>query len=189
MAKTYQGRDPHSRSGDDDCLGGEGSRRKSKRNTTTTNESRESTNGTPTKKKSKTVKGGAMDDEATEEGINTGNEGNDDNADAQHGVTDETATEKGDSARNNGDATHNNVEGGQINTNVSQGIGLKETDHSPTQAVRKPGFSNLEKHVISSNTNISPIFAITRALNLKTITPSHQAVFKKRQPEPLILQR
>ena len=181
MAKTVTGRDPTRRGGDDDRRGGENDSRKNKRDTTPKNER--------SKKKSKTATGGAMDDEATEEGISTGNEGNDDNADAQHGVTDETATEKGDSARNDGDATHNNVEGGQINTNVSQGIGLKETDNSPTQAVRKPDFSNLEKHVISSNTNISPIFAITRALNLKTITPSHQAVFEKRQPEPLILQR
>jgi len=187
MAKTVTGRDPTRRGGDDDRRGGDSTRRKNQRDTTTTDERLRS--GTPTKKKSKTAKDGAMDDEATEEGISTENEGNDDNADAQHGVTDETATEKGDSARNNGDATHNNVEGGQINTNVSQGIGLKETDHSPTQAVRKPGFSNLEKHVFSSNTNISPIFAITRALNLKTITPSHQAVFEKRHPEPLILQR
>ena len=181
MAKTYTGRDPPSRSGDNDRRGGEGNRRKNKRDTTTKNER--------SKKKTKTATGGAMDDEATEEGISTRNEGNDDNADAQHDVTDETATEKGDSARNGGDATRNSVEGGQINTNVSQGIGLKETDNSPTQAVRKPDFSNLEKHVISSNTNISPIFAITRALNLKTITPSHQAVFEKRHPEPLILQR
>lgn len=189
MARTYTGRVPPSRSGDDDRRGGDSNRRKNKRDTTTTDERDGSTSGTPTKKKSKAAKGGAMDDEATEEGISTENEGNDDNAKAQHGVTDETATEKGDSARNNGDATDNNVEGGQINTNVSQGIGLKETDHSPTQAVRKTGFSNLEKHVISSNTNISPIFANTRALNLKTITPSHQAVFEKWQQEPLILQR
>ena len=168
------------RGGDDDRQGGDSNRRTNKRNATTKNE--RSTNGTPINKKSKAAKGGAMDEEATEEGISTKNEGNDDNAKAQHGVMDKTATEEGDSARNNGDATENNAE--------------KETNQNPTLAVRKPSFSNLEKHVISSNTNISPIFAITRALNLETITPSHQAVVKKRRvvplnylSHPLILQR
>ncbi len=126
-----------------------------------------------------------MDVEGTTNGISTENEGDDVNAKAQHHVTNETATVEGDSTGNNGDATDDNVEGGEINNNESQGIGSKETVENTTLAVRKPSFSNLEKHDISSNTNISPIFVITRALDLQTIMPSHQAVMEKRRLLPL----
>ena len=37
-----------------------------------------------------------------------------------------------------------------------------------TPKVRKPGFSNPEKHDIQSITNTSPFFAVTRALSLYT---------------------
>jgi hypothetical protein len=43
-----------------------------------------------------------------------------------------------------------------------------------TPKVRKPGFSNLEKHDIQSITNTSPFFAVTRALNLYTTIPCHK---------------
>ena len=167
--------------GDDEHRrGGEGNRRKSKRNTTANNERDESTSGAPINKKSKaTTQGideqvkkndtetatnrkqndgddenankqsGAMDDRVTEEGISTENECVDDNAKAQHGVTNETPTVEGESTGNNGDTKDNNVEGGQIRTNDSQSV------ESKTLAVRKSSFSNLEKHDISSNTNIT----------------------------------
>ena len=131
----------------------------------------------------------AMDEKVTEEGISTKNECDDDNAKAQHGMTNETTTVEGESTGNNGDTTNNNDEGGQINTNDGQGDGSKETDKNPTLAVRKPSFSNLEKHVISSNTNISTIFVITRALNLQKISSSHKAVVNKQRVVPLVLQR
>ena len=55
-----------------------------------------------------------MDEKATEEGIRTENECDNDNAKAQHGVTNETATVEGESTGNNGDTKDNNVEGGKL---------------------------------------------------------------------------
>ncbi len=92
------------------------------------------------------------------------NDGDDDNASSQGGATDETATEEGVSAENNSDASDNNDEAEVINSNP----------------VRKPGFSYLVKQVLQYITNTPPFFAVTRALNLKTITPWHKAVLKKR---------
>jgi hypothetical protein len=92
-------------------------------------------------------------------------DGDEDNAISQGGATDEIDAEEGDSAENNGNATDNNVE-------------MEEIDTNP---VRKPSFSYLEKQVLQSNTNVSPFYSVTRAQNLKTITPCHQAVLKKRQ--------
>ena len=190
--------------GDDEHRrGGEGNRRKSKRNTTANNERDESTSGAPINKKSKaTTQGideqvkkndtetatnrkqndgdddnankqsGAMDDRVTEEGISTENECVDDNAKAQHGVTNETPTVEGEST----------VEGGQIRTNDSQSV------ESKTLAVRKSSFSNLEKHDISSNTNISAIFVDTRALYLQETSSSHKAVVDEHRVVPFILQ-
>ena len=196
--------------GDDEHRrGGEGNRRKSKRNTTANNERDESTSGAPINKKSKaTTQGideqvkkndtetatnrkqndgdddnankqsGAMDDRVTEEGISTENECVDDNAKAQHGVTNETPTVEGEST----------VEGGQIRTNDSQSVESKEKDKNPTLAVRKSSFSNLEKHDISSNTNISAIFVDTRALYLQETSSSHKAVVDEHRVVPFILQ-
>ena len=190
--------------GDDEHRrGGEGNRRKSKRNTTANNERDESTSGAPINKKSKaTTQGideqvkkndtetptnrkqndgdddnankqsGAMDDRVTEEGISTENECVDDNAKAQHGVTNDTPTVEGEST----------VEGGQIRTNDSQSV------ESKTLAVRKSSFSNLEKHDISSNTNISAIFVDTRAMYLQETSSSHKAVVDKHRVVPFILQ-
>ena len=92
-------------------------------------------------------------------------DGDEDNAISQGGATDEIDAEEGDSAENNGNATDNNVE-------------MEEIDTNP---VRKPSFSYLEKKVLQSDTNVSPFYSVTRAQNLKTITPCHQAVLKKRQ--------
>ena len=199
------------RGGDDEHRrGGEGNRRKSKRNTTANNERDESTSGAPINKKSKaTTQGideqvkkndtetptnrkqndgdddnankqsGAMDDKVTEEGISTENECVDDNAKAQHGVTNETPTVEGEST----------VEGGQIRTNDSQSVESKEKDKNPTLAVRKSSFSNLEKHDISSNTNISAIFVDTRALYLQETWSSHKAVVDEHRVVSLVLQR
>ena len=190
--------------GDDEHRrGGEGNRRKSKRNTTANNERDESTSGAPINKKSKaTTQGideqvkkndtetatnrkqndgdddnankqsGAMDDRVTEEGISTENECVDDNAKAQHGVTNDTPTVEEKST----------VEGGQIRTNDSQSV------ESKTLAVRKSSFSNLEKHDISSNTNISAIFVDTRALYLQETSSSHKAVVDEHRVVPFILQ-
>jgi hypothetical protein len=80
-------------------------------------------------------------------------------------ATDDNVEEVGVSAENNGDATDDNVEGGEINNN----------------SVRIPGFSYLEKLVLHSITNTPPFFAVTRALDLKTITPYHKAVLKTRR--------
>ena len=93
------------------------------------------------------------------------NDGNDDNASSQGDAMDEKAAEEGVSAENNCNASDNNVEVEEINNNP----------------VRKPGFSYLEKQVLQSITNTPPFFAVTRALNLKTITPCHKAVLKKRR--------
>ena len=131
---------------------------------------------------------GAMDDKVTEEGISTENECVDDNAKAQHGVTNETPTVEGESTGNNGDTKDNNVEGGQIRTNDSQSVESKEKDKNPTLAVRKSSFSNLEKHDISSNTNISAIFVDTRALYLQETSSSHKAVVDEHRVVPFILQ-
>ena len=114
-----------------------------------------------------------MDDKVTEEGISTENECVDDNAKAQHGVTNETPTVEGEST----------VEGGQIRTNDSQSV------ESKTLAVRKSSFSNLEKHDISSNTNISAIFVDTRALYLQETSSSHKAVVDEHRVVSLVLQR
>ena len=186
MART-SGDDEHRR-------GGEGNRRKSKRNTTANNEGDESTSGAPINKKSKAddnanKQSGAMDDKVTEKGISTENECVDDNAKAQHGVTNETPTVEGESTGNNGDTEDNNVEGGQIRTNDSQSVESKEKDKNPTLAVRKSSFSNLEKHDISSNTNISAIFIDTRALYLQETSSSHKAVVDEHRVVSLVLQR
>ena len=93
------------------------------------------------------------------------NNGNDDNASSQGDAMDEKAAEEGVSAKNNGDASDNNDEAEEINNNP----------------VRKPGFSYPEKHVLQYIANTPPFFAVNRTLNLKTITPWHKAVLKKRR--------
>ena len=125
--------------------------RRSKRHTS-------SSTGTPAKKKQK----------GTTAETPTGpkqNDGNDDNASSQEGATDKKSTEKGVSAENNGDTSNNNNEAEEINKNP----------------VRKPGFSYVEKQVLQSITNTPPFFAVTRVMNLNTITPCHKAVVKKRR--------
>ncbi len=42
-----------------------------------------------------------------------------------------------------------------------------------TPTVRKPGFSDLEKHDIQSISNTSPFFAVARALKLHATMPCH----------------
>ena len=200
------------RGGDDEHRrGGEGNRRKSKRNTTASGapinkKSKATTQGideqvkkndteTATNRKQNdgddenaNKQSGAMDDRVTEEGISTENECVDDNAKAQHGVTNETPTVEGESTGNNGDTKDNNVEGGQIRTNDSQSVESKEKDKNPTLAVRKSSFSNLEKHDISSNTNISAIFVDTRAPYLQETSSSHKAVVDEHRVVSFILQ-
>jgi len=88
------------------------------------------------------------------------NDGNDDNASSQGDAMDEKAAEEGVSAENNSDASDNVI------------------NNTP---VRKLGFSYPEKHVLQYITNTPPFFAVNRTLNLKTITPWHKAVLKKRR--------
>jgi hypothetical protein len=148
--------DDNGRGGNNDRRGGNDGRRgddrrKSKRHTSPST-------GTQAKKKTKGTTAETPTDPKQ-------NDGNVDNATSQGGATDEKAAEEGVSAENNGNASDNNVEVEEINNNP----------------VRKPGFSYLEKQVLQAITNIPPFFAVTRALNLKTITPCHQAVLKKRR--------
>ena len=117
-----------------------------------------SSTGTPAKKKTKGTPTKTPTDPKQ-------NDGDNNNAIRQGGATDEIAAEEGVSVENNGNATDNNVEVREIDTNL----------------VRKTGFSYLEKQVLQSITNISTFFAVTRALELKTIKPCHQAVFKKQR--------
>ena len=165
--------------------GGEGNRRKSKRNTTAS--------GAPINKKSKATTQG-IDEQVKKNDTETPtnrkqNDGDDDNANKQSGAMDDRVTEEGISTENefvddNAKAQHgeSTVEGGQIRTNDSQSV------ESKTLAVRKSSFSNLEKHDISSNTNISAIFVDTRALYLQETSSSHKAVVNKRRVVPFILQ-
>ena len=100
-----------------------------------------------------TRQGSATDENTAEGGISAEN------------ATDDIVEEVGVSAENNGNTTDDNVEGGEIYNN----------------SVRIPGFSYLEKLVLQSITNTPPFFAVTRALDLKTITPYHKAVLKTRR--------
>ena len=110
--------------------------------------------GTQTKRKKINTTAKSATDENTAEGdISAEN------------ATDDYVEEVGVSAEKNGDATDDNVEGGEINNN----------------SVRIPGFSYLEKLVLQSITNTPPFFAVTRALDLNTITPYHKAVLKTRR--------
>ena len=140
------------RGGNDDRRGGDTTRRNtSKRQTSPSTEKRAKKKKNDTTAKTKT---GPKQ-----------NDGDDDNVTRQDSATDENAAEGGVSAENDGNATDDNVEGEEISNNP----------------VRIPGFPCLEKQVIRSITNTPPFFAVTRALNLKTITPYHQAVYKKRR--------
>ena len=172
MARTNnEGNLSPGRGGDDDCPGSDDDRRRDNDDhrggnddhrvgdgTRRKSKRHTSSTGTPAKKKTK----GTTTETPTGPKQNVGD---DDNAISQGGATDGIAAEEGVSAKNNGNTTDNNVEVEEIDTNP----------------VRKPGFSYLEKQVLQSSTNISPFFAVTRALNLKTITPCHQAVLKKRR--------